>query len=767
MAPELLDETDPPNPPILVMIPVRILAVFLAVATGLAISLPGQEWTDEQLDQQIQGFLKDDLLSRLEQTAELIANESVAARAVATRIHGDHREYLLRIQRLLDQLTDERWLTREDAQRRLIETGAKARAMLEDREQKAELLEERIRTKFILDQINARGTEKEEREIRLLRGLTEASFYMTGTDSLRSALVSALGHTDPVTVGNAIRSLGTHGSDDEATAVFSFSAGHTLHRRGGFACLARMNCAKALDYCRDLLRDENTPISDKIAMLRQLRQRPEAAALLQEVAGSKNSNLALAASLQLGKHPKAKPVSVTLFEAWGPQRFRGLTADGVRISSPAKSLVQADIPLNECGALSFQPAVSKLEEGTCRVFLTQGSLVSGKLLSLSDETLVLSSPVFGDISIPRSRVQGVALDPNLDRLIGASYKIDRIRMRNNQFVDGHIQSFADGKFKIDATNAREVEIEDAAGLLFRRSARVNNDPTLYARIDLVNGDRILGHLAASSALELGVVAPSLGAAVIAMEDVSRIEMSVSGGAMWGFTLIADYSDNRLIEVDERGQEIFVMEEILGAWDVECLDSGNLLVTEFSVSRVQEVTRSGKVVWSFEDLRNPYDADRLPNGNTLIADTFRGRVIEVTTAGEVVWKYDLGIRPFDVDRLPSGNTLIADVLKDRVIEVTREGEIVWEKKSLPNVHDADRLPNGNTLITLRTLNKVVEIDRGGTVVFEIKNLNSPSDADRLPNGHTLVAENGMVREFDRKGAVVWEREMTWAVEVNRY
>ena len=87
--------------------------------------------------------------------------------------------------------------------------------------------------------------------------------------------------------------------------------------------------------------------------------------------------------------------------------------------------------------------------------------------------------------------------------------------------------------------------------------------------------------------------------------------------------------------------------------------------------------------------------------------------------------------------------------------------------MPNVHDADRLPNGNTLITLRTLNKVVEIDRGGTVVFEIKNLNSPSDADRLPNGHTLVAENGMVREFDRKGAVVWEREMTWAVEVNRY
>ena len=155
-----------------------------------------------------------------------------------------------------------------------------------------------------------------------------------------------------------------------------------------------------------------------------------------------------------------------------------------------------------------------------------------------------------------------------------------------------------------------------------------------------------------------------------------------------------------------------MEDIYGAWDVECLDNGNLLITEFSVSRVQEVTRSGHAVWSYEDLRNPYDADRLPNGNTLIADTFRGRVVEVDSSGSTVWEYSQEIRPFDVDRLPNGNTLIADVLKDRVIEVTPDGEIVWEKKNLPSVHDADRLPNGNTLITLRTLNRVIEIDPSG-------------------------------------------------------
>jgi hypothetical protein len=87
--------------------------------------------------------------------------------------------------------------------------------------------------------------------------------------------------------------------------------------------------------------------------------------------------------------------------------------------------------------------------------------------------------------------------------------------------------------------------------------------------------------------------------------------------------------------------------------------------------------------------------------------------------------------------------------------------------MPSAYDADRLPNGNTLVTLRTLNKVVEVDREGKEVWRLDKLNTPSDADRLPNGNTLVAENSGVREFDRNGNVVWKKDMTWAVEVNRY
>jgi hypothetical protein len=371
--------------------------------------------------------------------------------------------------------------------------------------------------------------------------------------------------------------------------------------------------------------------------------------------------------------------------------------------------------------------------------------------------------------IPRSEVQGIAVDPTLERLVGASVEHDRVRLRSNEFVDGAITAVADGVVSIDVPGAgeRKLPLADVTGLLTVRPRSVEPDSTVYVRVDLTNGDRVIGFVVGSTHSHLALAAPRLGAAIVPITSVAHVEIGVGGGAMWGFTLIADYSENRIVEVDDQGRVGFRVDDVFGAWDAECLDNGNLLITEFSVSRVQEVDRKNNVVWLFDDLKNPYDADRLPNGNTLIADTFASRVIEVDAQKNVVWKYDVEIRPFDCDRLPNGNTLIADAIKDRVLEVTPSGDIVWEVKGMNQVHDADRLPNGNTLITLRSRGAVIEVDRDGNVVWELPGLSSPSDADRMPNGHTIVAENGQAREFDRKGNVVWRKEMTWAVEVNRY
>ena len=753
----------------------------------LATLLPAQDWTDEQLLAASKGFLEESITARLHQCADLIAHKDQAFTAMCARIHGDYREYLLKIDRLLNELSDDRWSVREAAERALVEVGARARTTIEARTQKFTTLEESIRCKRILQALSDRGTEQEDRETAILRGLVMTSMYLDTDPRMLRALRSALGHTDGTVVDLTIRSLGLHGGDDEADAVhqmLDWKGG--IYRNAALAALARMPCPKALDYCRSLLQGTSLKPAEACAMLRTLRQRTDAGDLVASLKNSADKTVAAAAALELPPATTAAAkVKLTLADKERTPllaTFAGLRGDSVELEPPVEvpaageggkaqpidGLPRILLSFADIDVLDFPDhPIVKLEGA--RVFMNQGSLVTGALESIDPESIKLRSAVFGLLTLKRSDVQGIAVDPELDRLVGGSIEHDRVRLKTNEFVDGSVRSLANGKVSVElaAGGSRDVPLADVAGILMTRPQTTDPDPTIYTRVDLINGDRILGFVCASTPRQLGITTPLLGAAVVPAEQLGHIELGVGGGAMWGFTLIADYSDNRVFEVDDQGRVVFEMNDVFGAWDAECLDSGNLLITEFSVSRVQEVDRKGNVIWAFDDLKNPYDADRLQNGNTLIADTFGGRVIEVTPDKKIVWTYDKEIRPFDCDRLANGNTLIADVLKDRVIEVSPAGEIVWEVKNMNNVHDADRLPNGNTLITLRSAGKVIEVDRDGKTVWELENLDAPGDADRLPNGHTLVAENKQVREFDRRGNVVWKFLTTWAVEVNRY
>lgn len=753
-----------------------LLLVLLSTAT-----LRAQEWTDEELVAACPGFQSEDLQTQLVQVGRLVAAREQAFTALVARLHGDHREYRLKIDHLLDQLGDPNWQVREQAERTLIEIGGRARASIEQRKQDYRVLEQQIRCSRILDALEAKGHEQEDRERRLLRGLAATALYLDAEPRLLRSLRSALGHTDSGIADGALRALGRIGGDDDVDAVAQmlvYKAG--FHRLAAVAALGRMRGDRALAVCRELLwppagspRLEGAALTrtEAMAIVRALHTRDDAGsrALLAELAGHADPVLAAAARVDATDGGTVTKAMFTL-----PDRrqleagFGGFFGDSQRLLGAIDGLPVAELSFGECDTIEFpghalQPIVG------VRVFLNQGSLVTGELLAVDPESVRVRSRLFGDLALPRGEVQGIAVDPELDRLVGASPDHDRVRLRSGQFLDGTVRSANGGRFTVELANGETHQLQAAAiaGLLFERPRMTEPDATIYTRVDLVSGERLIGFVADASPDHLAVSVPMLGAASMPLDQVTRLELGVGGGAMWGFTLIADYSDNRIVEVDDQGRIVFVLEEIFGAWDAECLDNGNLLITEFSVSRVQEVDRKGKTIWSFEDLKNPYDADRLANGNTLIADTFGSRVIEVDPAGKVVWSYADNIRPFDCDRLPNGNTLIADQLKDRVLEVGPGGELLWEFKDVASAHDADRLPNGNTLITLRNKGSVIEVDREGKIVWELDGLNSPSDADRLPNGNTLVAENNRVREFDRRKNVVWQKEMTWAVEVNRY
>lgn len=760
------------------MTPSRILLCLPFVALAVA---PAQDWTDAQLVEACRGFQSMSLTARMEQVGKLVAAQEQAYAAIVARVHGDHREYRIKIDRLLSELCDPNWQVRENAERTLIEIGGRAMPVIQQKRDDYEILEQHIRCSRIIDALTAKGTEEEERERNLLQGLVRTSLYLEPRPTLLRALRSALGHTDASIAGGAIRSLGRHGTDAEADAVanmVTFKSG--LHRPIAISALGRMRSAKALAHCRGLLLGGITdgPLAgveidrtECLRLVRPLRARDDDGAkeLLNDLQRHADPVVRRAAAQELPTAGDGTEVTLTLPDrAQVVGKLQGMLGDSFLVAGAFHGVPVAELSFQDCATLDFpnHPAVPS-EDTT--VFLNQGSRIRGKVVAIDPESVKVQSSLFGELTLSRKDIQGIAFDPELDRLVGASVEHDRVRLRDAKFVDGTITSLSAGKVTVASKDggSRHVALTDIGGILFTRPRVTEPDPASYVRLDLTTGERLIGYVAACNADHVAVSVPIAGAATLPWTRVRHVELGVGGGAMWGFTLIADYSDNRVVEVDDQGREVFSLEEIFGAWDAECLDSGNLLITEFSVSRVQEVNRKGETVWQFEELKNPYDADRLPNGNTLIADTFASRVIEVDHDGNVVWSYSKDIRPFDCDRLPNGNTLIADVLKDRVIEVSPAGEIVWEAKDLPNCHDADRLPNGNTLITLRNRGAVMEIDRDGKVVFELPNLSSPSDADRLPNGNTIVAENTQVREFDRHGNEVWRRGMTWAVEVNRY
>jgi hypothetical protein len=163
----------------------------------------------------------------------------------------------------------------------------------------------------------------------------------------------------------------------------------------------------------------------------------------------------------------------------------------------------------------------------------------------------------------------------------------------------------------------------------------------------------------------------------------------------GNTLIADQSNNRVIEVDELG----LLQWQWGSWETlngpyccQRLDDGHTLMTDWSNHVVVEVSAEGDVVWSYGQakkggdgagqLHYPEMATRLPNGNTLIVDTRNNRVSEIHPEGELIWQYvGEGLHklngPTFAQRQPDGHTVIIHGGNRQAIEVDPQGQVVWK------------------------------------------------------------------------------------------
>jgi hypothetical protein len=222
----------------------------------------------------------------------------------------------------------------------------------------------------------------------------------------------------------------------------------------------------------------------------------------------------------------------------------------------------------------------------------------------------------------------------------------------------------------------------------------------------------------------------------------------------GRLLVCDQQQNKLIEYDSQGTEVWKKATPPQPWGCQGLENGHRLVCCYTEKVVIEFDAKGDEVWRAGGLPGgPTSVQRLESGNTLLACTESSDVVEVDRSGKIVWQAKVEGRPVDARRLDDGRTLIALQNAQKVVEIDAAGKVVWELTAVGNAFCAQRLDNGNTLVCTVGHAQVREFDRSGKLVWSQGKFQTPYTAQRLTNGNTMVVDRKGVHEIGPGGEEV--------------
>ncbi len=184
--------------------------------------------------------------------------------------------------------------------------------------------------------------------------------------------------------------------------------------------------------------------------------------------------------------------------------------------------------------------------------------------------------------------------------------------------------------------------------------------------------------------------------------VHALFLSRFGGHFGPFVMITDQGNQRVIVVNFRHDIVWQYgttgvpgdgaDQLSNPNSAELLDNGHVLIADESNNRVIEVDNGKNIVATFTEggtLSGAAFASRLRNGDTLITDSNNNRIVEVDSVDTIVWQYatntDPGSNPNPLPtravRLHNGDTLISDQLNERVIEVTPTFHIAFAQGAL--------------------------------------------------------------------------------------
>ena len=160
----------------------------------------------------------------------------------------------------------------------------------------------------------------------------------------------------------------------------------------------------------------------------------------------------------------------------------------------------------------------------------------------------------------------------------------------------------------------------------------------------------------------------------------------------------------------------------------------------------------------------------PKRRVIAGDDSRRTLASIAPDGSLEWKRDNGAI-HDLQLLPAGHLLIQDGWT-RILELDSERNVVWEYDAAAGdnagtpveVHAFERLADGATMIVESGPARILEVARDGkvrkSIPLVVHNPAVHSDTRnvrRTLGGTYLVAHerDGVVREYDRDGKVVWE------------
>ena len=744
----------------------------------------------------------DGLLGRLQVLPKILAmTEDVVANRVVPRLTGERKRLILEVKELVQALGDVRYSVRVEAGKKLLARGPRIRKILDSLPPPSDL-EIKIRLDRVKRALESVGQEDIERDARVARGLAEALMYRKGLLETR-ALISALDYLDARVRLPAIRSLGVQLREPEIANACSDRVRKRLAdsvrsldlelRNAATTTLGMAPGDASRQHMLEILGNTENATSHRILALRLLLERSagseaseNAAELVSKLEGRDAELMAaigayLSTRKAVGPEDSVARMDLELEDGGklSQTTLLGTRGDCLRFAGPKST---GGVPLSIPRAAVSVIRNPKLEGGQAEgmhILLRSGTRLRCEKLSMAGESVRFVA-LGKEHELPKSELRGILPDAKRGRALGGSRRSDQIRLLTGKprTLEGTVTGFDDegitleveGKTQKIAWKSIESQLFQLAG---PSGTGDTGDINQFVQVDMAGGERLVGYLLALDGRSIGIADIALGCIELPLDRVVMLKLSNSGRALTGFTLVADYGNTAVLELDGEGRVVWKIEDLFDPLDAELTPSGTILITEQQDDAVREYDRKHEIVWEFTDLQRPFDADRLANGNTLITDTQNHRVIEVTPDKKIAWSFGLkqakrkDYKPYDADRLLNGNTLICDHGGKRVIEVTPGGEIVWSIKNLEFLADADRLANGNTLVTRRSPASVVEFNSEGTVVWQLKKLELPGDADRLPDGTTMVSEDGGVKIYSKDGRVVRTLAAEWATEANGY